>query len=141
MRVGGFAILGILVVSLFSCASMQTRPQTGLTDGKYSGESQSKYQAEPYWGVMSFTVKNNRIKNFDFKIMDRQRNIPFDAKYDSVFTGNDEYMQQCRNDWNGMQAYIKAFLATGDIAKVDAITGATWPYNLFKDSYGAAVKK
>jgi major membrane immunogen (membrane-anchored lipoprotein) len=40
-----------------------------------------------------------------------------------------------------VQTYPAKFLKVQDIDKVDAITGATWSYNLFKASLAVAMAK
>jgi major membrane immunogen (membrane-anchored lipoprotein) len=64
----------------------------------------------------------------------------FDEKYEKHFEGNTEYIQQSRNDWNGAQTYPKKLSETQDINKIDAISGATWSYNIFRASVNEALK-
>jgi major membrane immunogen (membrane-anchored lipoprotein) len=51
-----------------------------------------------------------------------------------------DYIQQCRNDWEGVKTYPKLLSEKQDIKKVDAIAGATWSYNTFKASVNEALK-
>ncbi|HEX2969964.1 MAG TPA: FMN-binding protein [Bacteroidales bacterium] len=111
------------------------------SDGQYTGYSQSDYSAEPYWGIIRFNVKEGKIKNVNFMIRDSALHETFNAEYAKHFAGNEEYIQQTRNDWNGVNRYPKILERKQDISKVDVITGATWSHNIFKDSFIAALKK
>lgn len=116
------------------------KPQK-YNDGVYSGESRSIYVQEPYYGQTTVTIKNGEIVDVSFKIVDKEKNEPFDEKYEKHYKGNDEYVQQCRKDWEGVQTYPKKLLKKKSIEKVDAVSGATWSYNLLKASLQEALKK
>lgn len=110
-------------------------------DGTFTGESKSKYTSEPYFGQTTITIKDGRIQHISFQIIDKEKNEVFDEKYEKHYKGYEVYVQQCRNDWKGVQAYNKLIEKRKSIDKVDAISGATWSYNLLKDSYTEALKK
>ncbi len=108
-------------------------------DGTYTGESQSIYTAESYYGITKISIKNGVIADLEYKVIDKEKNEIFDEKYENHYKDIPEYIQQCRNDWQGVQTYPQRFLKVQDINKVDAISGATWSYNLFKASLLAAL--
>jgi major membrane immunogen (membrane-anchored lipoprotein) len=110
------------------------------SDGKYSGQSRYTYTDEPYWGNVSFTLKNGLFTGIDFLIRDSALHEPFDSLYAKYFKDNELYIQQCRNDWKGVQSYPKKLMETQNIDKLDAISGATWSYNIFKASVKEALK-
>ena len=110
-------------------------------DGEYTGESRSVYTFENYWGVTTVDIKSGKILSVDFKIIDRNKNEEFGDKYERHFSGNQVYIEQCRNDWKGVQTYPGLFLEKQDINSVDSITGATWSYNIFRDSLLNALEK
>lgn len=110
-------------------------------DGNYSGQSRSLYVDEPYWGSVRFTLKNGQYTGISFIIRDSSLHEAFDSVYEKHFQGNDLYIQQCRNDWKGVQTYPKKLIEIQDISKVDATTGATWSYNIFKASVQNALNK
>jgi major membrane immunogen (membrane-anchored lipoprotein) len=103
-------------------------------DGAFKGTSRSVYTSEPYYGHTTLTIEKGKIVNVDFKVRDSVQHELFDGKYEKHYAGNPEYIQQCRNDWKGVQSYPDSLLKYQDINKVDAISGATWSYNLFKAS-------
>ena len=109
-------------------------------DGFYEGKSQSHYTGEPYWGSAKITIKNGSLAGIDFMIRDSALHETFDGNYEKHFQGIPEYIQQSRNDWKGVQAYPKKLSEKQDINKVDAISGATWSYNIFKASVNEALK-
>jgi major membrane immunogen (membrane-anchored lipoprotein) len=51
------------------------------------------------------------------------------------------YVQQCRNDWQGVQSYPGKLIEKQNLNKVDATSGATWSFNIFKASADSALKK
>jgi major membrane immunogen (membrane-anchored lipoprotein) len=110
-------------------------------DGSYDGCSRAIYLQENYWGHTKVTIENGYITKIDFKIVDSTKNELFDDKYERYFKGNDLYISQCRNDWKGVQMYPKKLLKYQKLQSVDAVTGATWSYNMFKYSAAEALKK
>jgi major membrane immunogen (membrane-anchored lipoprotein) len=108
-------------------------------DGIYSGISRSHYTDEPYFGISHITIEKGRITDVRFFIRDSSRHELFDAFYEKHFSGNDEYIQQCRNDLKGVSSYPDSLMKYQDSEKVDAISGATWSYNIFKASVEEAL--
>ena len=109
-------------------------------DGTYEGKSRAKYIYEPFWGSVHLTLKNGLLTNINFVIRDSNLHETFDGNYEKHFVGNSEYIQQSRNDWKGVQNYPKKLSEIQDINKVDAVTGATWSYNIFRASVNEALK-
>lgn len=100
-------------------------------DGTYTAQTDPDY--EGYYEKASIEVDNGLITGVDWGIYDSTReDKPFDENYEEVFAGQDEYIQQCRNDWKGSRGYAADLIATQDISKVDAVSGATWTNTLFK---------
>lgn len=129
-----------LIVAAATLFAFIQKPKM-YNDGSYSGESRSIYVQEPYYGQTTVTIKDDKIVNVDFRIIDKQNNEVFDEKYEKHFKGNEEYIQQCRKDWEGVQTYPKRLVKEKDIAKVDAVSGATWSYNMLKASFEEALSK
>jgi len=114
-------------------------------DGIYSGLSRAMYLDEPYYGVSKIAIENGKVVEVHFSVRDSAKGILFDEKYERFFAGNEEYINQCRNDWKGINLYPDSFLKYQDLKKVDVISGATWSYNLFiastQEALSAAKKK
>lgn len=109
-------------------------------DGTYEGKSRAKYIYEPFWGSVRFTLKNGLFTDINFGIRDSLLHETFDGKYEKHFEGNPEYIQQSRNDWKGVQTYPEKLTEKQDINKLDAISGATWSYNIFRASVNEGLK-
>jgi major membrane immunogen (membrane-anchored lipoprotein) len=109
-------------------------------DGTYEGTSQAKYKFEPYWGSVHFTIRNGIYTDINFIIRDSNLHETFNAEYEKHFEGNADYIQQSRNDWKGVQIYPRKLSGKQDIDKIDAISGATWSYNIFRASVMDALK-
>jgi major membrane immunogen (membrane-anchored lipoprotein) len=142
----------VLFLSLFvSClitSGQETKPplkavqdsSVKYKDGPYEGKSRAKYIYEPFWGSVHLTLKNGLLTEINFVIRDSNLHETFDGNYEKHFIGNPEYIQQSRNDWKGVQTYPKKLSENQDINKLDAVTGATWSYNIFRASVNEALK-
>jgi major membrane immunogen (membrane-anchored lipoprotein) len=131
-------VLLSLAIAL-SSGTMNVKKQ--YKDGIYTGESQSRYTSEPYWGQATLEIKNDKIVKLTFQIVDKDKNEIFGPNYEQHFKDNPEYMQQCRNDLKGIKAYTEKFNQSKKLEQVDAITGATWSYNIFRDAIKVALEK
>jgi major membrane immunogen (membrane-anchored lipoprotein) len=151
MKKNYFAITAVLFLIIFSSqisSGQNVKPPenlipdslSSLKEGKYLGISRGKYIYEPFWGIVKFTIKDGRYTDISFAIRDSSLHEAFDAKYEKHFEGNPEYIQQSRNDWKGVQTYPKNLSMKQDINKLDAISGATWSYNIFRSSVKEAIK-
>ena len=110
-------------------------------DGVYEGRSCSVYTSESYVGITRVTIEKGKISKVDFQIVDTLKNELFDANYDSHFPDNEVYRDQCHKDWHGVQHYPAQLIKKQNLQNVDAVTGATWSYNLFVSSAEKALKK
>ena len=131
----------LILLALFSFylgASCQTN---SLKNGTYEGRSSSIYGNEPYKGVTIITIKNGKIQQVTFNILDTLKNELFDKNYSSHFPTEPLYQKQCVEDWKGVLLYPAQLLKNQDLKSVDAVTGATWSHNLFVSSAGIALKK
>jgi major membrane immunogen (membrane-anchored lipoprotein) len=112
-----------------------------LKDGRFDGTSRSVYVDEPLYGSTRITVENGLITKVEFTVRDSSRHEFFNGEYEKYMDGNVLYIQQCRNDWKGINSYPDSLLKYQDLSKVDAISGATWSYNIFRASVFEAMKK
>ena len=110
-------------------------------DGVYEGQSQHIYRDEPYWGKVQIRIEKGQFTVIRFTIRDTSLHETFNQLYEKHFEKIPEYVEQCRNDWNGVQSYPAKLLEKQNINKVDATSGATWSYNIFKASADSALKK
>ena len=131
----------IITVILFVSAIAFCSCNGPYHDGIYEGRSQSKYTNEPFLGVVKIEIKKGYITSVEYKIIDTLANEVFDSNYEKHYPGNEKYIQQCRNDWKGVNIYPDNLLKMQDPGKLDAISGATWSCNIFKQSAFEALKK
>ncbi|MBH1941847.1 FMN-binding protein [Mobilitalea sibirica] len=100
-------------------------------DGTYEYETVA--DAEGFKTKGTVTIENGKIAKVDWTIFDTYRDDrPFDETYEEVYEGNDLYMQQSRDDWNGSRGYAEKLIETQDLEEVDAVSGATWTNRKFK---------
>lgn len=135
-----FLIPFLLVITCKLTYSQSDTTKLPLKDGTFTGKSQSVYTAEPYWGIVKLEVKNGLITDINFIIRDSALHETFNDAYAKHFAGNEVYIQQTRNDWNGVKTYPQRLKEKQDINNVDVISGATWSYNIFKASVEQALK-
>ena len=110
-------------------------------DGIFEGQSRDIYTGEPFWGKIRITIENGSFTKINFMIRDSNLHETIKKKYKKHYKGNPEYIKQVKNDSKGIQTYPKKLLKTQDINKIDATSGATWSYNIFKASAEEALKK
>jgi major membrane immunogen (membrane-anchored lipoprotein) len=127
------SIFSIFVPAIFAVAAIYFL-RVAYIDGDYTGQSSAQYSREPYVGKADIKIERGKIVQVNFSIRDTSKNEVFDSTYEKYFIDNNEYIQQCRADWKGVQTYPAKLLETQNIDNVDAITGATWSYNIFKAS-------
>jgi major membrane immunogen (membrane-anchored lipoprotein) len=102
-------------------------------DGTYLGQSQAIYSGEPFWGHIQITLENGSFTNIQFVIRDSSTHEMVDSMYGVIhYFGNPGYMLQCVNGGHGIGLYPQRLLESQNLDHVDAITGATWSYNIFK---------
>jgi major membrane immunogen (membrane-anchored lipoprotein) len=144
MKKPAFLLLLILLISASLKAQNPSKSSTDSTvvykDGVYEGMSRARYTYEPYWGIVHLTIKDGLIDKISFAVRDSNLHENFDGGYEKHFAGNEVYINQSRNDWAGVQSYPKKLQEMQDLNKVDAISGATWSYNIFKASVNEALK-
>lgn len=109
-------------------------------DGDYVGLSRARYTEEPFWGITRIEIRNGAYSRVMFMIRDSSLHETFGKKYAVHFKDNPVYIEQCRKDSKGAKKYPKRLFKTQDIDQVDAMSGATWSYNIFRASVKEALK-
>ncbi|HOK51365.1 MAG TPA: FMN-binding protein [Bacteroidales bacterium] len=130
--------ISFVVVIIYLLSSLNAQQ---YKNGTYEAQSRLKYRDEPFVAHVKITIKNDSIVAIKFWIVDTVRKELFDDKYERHYKDNPEYVEQCRNDWNGIQQYPKFFLVKQKISQLDALTGATWSYNMFVAALEEALKQ
>lgn len=133
-------LIPITVVFMLS-SSCAVKNSNKYKEGEFAGISKSAYLQENFYGVTKITVVKGKITEVNFNIIDMDNKVFFDEKYEEKYKDSPEYVEQCRNEWKGINVYPNIFLKKQKIDSVDAITGATWAYNMFKSSLAEALEK
>ena len=133
-----FLAVAIAALILLLCGQAASPVRS---DGSFEAETRSVYVSENYWAVAKIAIKDGKIAALDFQITDRDKKEIFGPEYERHYAGMPEYVLQCRNEVKGIAAYAKAFAETKDLSRVDAISGATWSFNLFRDAVKLAWEK
>jgi major membrane immunogen (membrane-anchored lipoprotein) len=126
----------VVVSSLTACSSnekvtLSTVKETSIyNNGVYN--VQSEKDVEGYYCKATVTIKDDKIQEIDWQILDENNRV-FDETYEEVFEGNEYYQEQCRNDLKGAKTYGPELIEVQDLEKVDAISGATWANQKFKE--------
>jgi major membrane immunogen (membrane-anchored lipoprotein) len=152
LSVTGFGVIAVLLLTTASLNSGNKSEKVSppgyscqdtvrkYRDGSYEGLSRDSYTDEPYWGLVRVKIENGLFTSIDFSIRDSNLHEKFDGAYEKHFEGNQVYIEQSRNDWNGVKTYPQKLLERQDIGKVDAVSGATWSFNIFRASLSEALK-
>jgi len=153
MKKAGISLFIVIVMALITASSFYNGQDLNSNespvqdtvikylDGIYDGLSRHTYTDEPYWGKARIFINKGKLTGIDFMIRDSNLHETFSNKYKKHFKGNREYIQQCLNDWKDVRTYPKKLLDSQNINEIDALSGATWSYNIFKASIGEALKK
>jgi major membrane immunogen (membrane-anchored lipoprotein) len=135
----GITIIVISVFLLFESCNVKNAGK--YKDGEFAGISRSVYLQENFYGVTKINVSGGKITDVDFSIIDMDNKVFFDEKYEERFKDIPEYVKQCRNEWKAINTYPNILIEKQKIDSLDAITGATWAYNMFDSSLRDALKK
>lgn len=98
-----------------------------------------KADGEGYHVEATMVVSGGAIQSMQWKIIDTLGRV-FDDKYEKIFTGNNVYIQQCRDNLSGMQGFVPELIKEQDPKTVDTVSGATWAYNKFEEAAAAMAK-
>lgn len=145
-----FALISLLlsVFLLCSCQAAATpspssSPSVAVgayKDGAYTYTG--KKDGEGYYVKATMVVCGGAIASMDWQILDSNSNDKvFDDQYEKIYTGNDMYVQQCRDNIKGMKGFVPRLLQVQDPGKVDTVSGATWAYNKFEEAAKALLQQ
>ncbi|MCF8361935.1 MAG: FMN-binding protein [Prolixibacteraceae bacterium] len=130
-----------MIALLFICSLCAFSGDSNYSDGSYTGVSRSIYTNEPYYGHSTVEIVNGRIVDVAFVIRDSSKHVEFDDNYEKYFAGNELYIEQCRKDRIGVKSYPDSLLKYQNPDKIDAVSGATWSYKIFKASVIKALEQ
>ena len=133
--------LAASAVLLTGCGSVSYK------DGTYSAQS-SVYQSEDGdeagngYGVVDITISGGKITACTFNTYEPDGKLK-DEDYgkEGGEVKNKDFYNKAQRARSACENYSQQLVAKGDIAEVDAISGATVNYNEFKEAVTAALKQ
>ena len=115
-------------------------------DGTYEGRSEPHEGDEDGngdgYGVVRLTIKDNAITGCEFTTYELNGDLK-DENYGMVDgeVKNPDFYNEAQKAIAAAPVYAAQLVETGDISKVDAISGATFNYNDFKDAVRDALNQ
>lgn len=107
-------------------------------DGTYTVKT--GVDAEGFYTKATLVIKKGKIQKVSWSIIDSTNRV-FDKNYEAVYTGNQVYIQQCRDEMKGIKIYGPELIKVQDVKKVDAVSKATWSNNKFKEVVSLALAR
>jgi major membrane immunogen (membrane-anchored lipoprotein) len=137
MRNKWFLTAGVFFAALVlsaSCAKQSYR------DGVYTARSGPDDTGA--WGEITITIEDGRVTDCGFLTFQKDGSVKGEdyGKVNGVISNHD-YYNKAQLAVRAMEQYARSFGETGDIKKVDAVSGATIAFNQFNEAAAAALEK
>ena len=136
-----FCVLTLALPALAGCGG-----SAGYADGTYEGRSEMYEDNEggdgDGYGVVSLTISGGVITECTFSTFQLDGS-PKDAEYgkEGGVVANQDYYNKAQRAVQACDEYARQLAETGDLKKVDAVSGATINYNQFQDAVKDALNK
>lgn len=138
-----YLIMAAILAVLCSNSGCQSKKTAEVGKAKYKNgiyEAKTDNDGEGFHCEAKVTISKNKITDVQWEIVDDKGRV-FDKNYEKVYPDSELYQQQCRDDYKGAVTYGPKLIKTQDINKVDAISGATWSNNNFREVVSEALEK
>ncbi|MDR2247708.1 MAG: FMN-binding protein [Treponema sp.] len=111
----------------------------GYADGVYSGRSGPDDTGA--WGEVTLTIAGERVANCRFVTRQKDGTVK-DENYGTVNgkISNRDYYDKAQLAVRAMARYAEAFRETGDLRKVEAVSGATIAFDQFTEAVERALE-
>ncbi len=160
------AVMSVIIALCFIFIACSSRPaekaqknntvQTSRVeykDGTYEGKS--SLTSEGYYAKAKVTIKDGKISTVDFDIYDTSvfkvygnskhkdaEELLLDETYSNeVYEEMPLYQKQTENELQGMKLYKHELIKEQNVDEVDAVSGATWSYQLFLETLKDTLKQ
>jgi major membrane immunogen (membrane-anchored lipoprotein) len=136
-----FCVLTLALLALAGCGG-----SAGYADGTYEGRSEMYEDNEggdgDGYGVVSLTISGGVITDCTFSTFQLDGS-PKDAEYgkEGGVVANQDYYNKAQRAVQACDEYARQLAETGDLKKVDAVSGATINYHQFQDAVKDALNK
>ncbi len=139
-----FAIFLFFVLSAVALAACGGT--ASYKDGSYTGQS-AMYEGEDDgsgagYGVVKLTIKDNKITECEYNTYELDGTLKDEnyGKKDGE-VANQDFYNRAQRAVRAVPMYAEKLLETGDLSKVDGISGATISYNEFKEAVTDALNQ
>ena len=131
---GCFLFSFALLLAAAGCGSR------GYADGVYSGRSGADDTGA--WGEVTITIAGERVSDCRFITRQKDGTVK-DENYGKVNgeISNQDYYDKAQLAVRAMERYAEAFRETGDLRKVEAVSGATIAFDQFNEAVELALEK
>ncbi|MDR3167442.1 MAG: FMN-binding protein [Treponema sp.] len=130
-----FLLIGLLLAGflLTGCG------KPSYKDGVYTGRSGEDDTGA--WGEVRITITGERIADFQFVTRQKDGTIK-DENYGKVngVISNQDFYDKAQLAVRAMEQYARTYRETGDLKKVEAISGATIAFNQFTEAVELALE-
>jgi major membrane immunogen (membrane-anchored lipoprotein) len=112
----------------------------GYNDGVYTGQSSADDTGA--WGEATITITGGRISDCQFITLQKDGTIKGEdyGKVNGEISNQDFY-NKAQLAVRAMDEYARSYSESGDLSKVDAISGATIAFNQFNEAVELALEK
>jgi major membrane immunogen (membrane-anchored lipoprotein) len=134
MRKGKCAAL-LAAAALFAACG-----KGGYTDGVYTGRSSADDTGA--WGEASVAITNGRVSDCRFTTMQKDGTIKGED-YGKVngAVSNQDFYNKAQLAVRAMEEYARSYRESGDLGKVEAVSGATIAFNQFREAVEQALEQ
>ena len=141
-RRSAIAFAAVLALALTGCGAKT------YADGTYTAQSQEYVNddedetAGNGYGVVTLTITDGKISACEFKTYEldgTQKDEDYGKENGEV--ANKDFYNKAQKALAACDKYAQALVEAGDLAGVDAISGATVNYNEFREAVGEALKQ
>ena len=137
----------LLCLALLCLAGCGGKKEVTYVDGTYEGQSEPHEGDEEGngdgYGVVRLTLEGGKITACEFTTYELDGTLK-DENYGLISdgqVGNKDFYNKAQKAIQAASVYAGQLVETGDIKKIDAISGATFNYNDFKDAVRDALNQ
>ena len=130
----------LCVVGFFALALLAACEKGGYKDGVYTGRSSADDTGA--WGEVSLTITAGRVSDCQF--ITRQKDGTIKGEDYGKVNGeisNQDFYNKAQLAVRAMEEYARSYIQSGDLNKVDAISGATIAFNQFNEAVDLALEQ
>ncbi|MDR1399505.1 MAG: FMN-binding protein [Treponema sp.] len=128
------------VVGLFVLTLLTACEKGGYKDGVYTGQSNADDTGA--WGEVTLTITSGRISSCQFITLQKDGTVKGED-YGKVNgeIANQDFYNKAQLAVHAMEEYARSYVQSGDLSKVDAISGATIAFNQFNEAVELALEQ